>query len=1150
MLRFAIAATLCVLGVSAAATGVSSQDDDIKVSLVLEPYDLSFEAKSQNIATSKIDLKIIEEYDYTPGNNVSFAVSDPSALSVTQSTNGLFGDGALQVWLEPDSETSSLPQEKTLTWLVNEEQASFNCIGATHLSLYYKIPVSQADVDLTLTLLDDSACGDSCAPDNLLSFASEVFTLKYEKDVWRELKVDLPLNGLRQDHLRGWQVNFATNNTSNAKSIVLLDQLACVGGGDLVGSAFFFNDGSEDPFADAVESGLWGSTYYRSDISEVNTQAQLTGDGMLALAPYVIEQTESWGGFVAYDHAVPGNGYYNLSEATELTLEYDVNEPSSSPDRAHLRLILRDGSGCPQDCAISDKNVEVYYSFNYVLDEIKTDSFSVGLQGTDDPASPLWLPGWAGSVHDAVFDPSFVKGYVIELSMDSQGNVTSLVKGAVSFGKLVASYGMLNTTNDEVNAMPRGAVIEPGLLFTHQDNVFVVKEFNDLADCIDLCVEDVECLYGFSNGRDCFMATYLEPSSVELPGTSFTENTYSSFWISDPERQGNFCDVCTCDEASETIDCNGRDLATIPNTFDKEWSPKVLDLSGNSRLLVIGAGSLDFFANLQELILPETLLYLAPGSISSLPNMKVTVGLSEIKNAIEDKSRFFSDICCRPADDAMQMSFCQMEVDQPGLDSIFLPFAQYINAGVVGTLTPRSEFGSEAAESPEKCAEYCRLFPDCNYFSYDARYGEAEHTCFLLSNTGSRVDNVCCDDGDYADLANTLPGWTSGVAPRTRSELQGANVNAGPTALRADETNSYSVEFELSLGAMPMRGAVWIEPTVVSESDLDYTISPERVVLYDNATVAKVTLHIFNPELVAGVGETLVVSNKVESCDAAFTAVEANSVFVRVIVPQESTNEIPLIIGVSVGVVAIILALAAYVIYDRRRLAKMNGKDLEDETEVDEVYQIENESRSDNIRIDLGRGFMVFLLIATCASMTAWFHDIQSESETAAASLGFGDEGPLPESASAYLYVLPSLLALLLLAFLVYDWMVRRRNRKLVLKAAKSNEIMSTMFPEGIRERLLDETRTNKKATKDKKRGDFAEENEELLADLYPHTSIAFIDIAGFDAWSSSKEPIKVFQLLETCFGSMDKIAKKMKVYKVEVCTCLLLQCLLLLGAL
>jgi class 3 adenylate cyclase len=38
----------------------------------------------------------------------------------------------------------------------------------------------------------------------------------------------------------------------------------------------------------------------------------------------------------------------------------------------------------------------------------------------------------------------------------------------------------------------------------------------------------------------------------------------------------------------------------------------------------------------------------------------------------------------------------------------------------------------------------------------------------------------------------------------------------------------------------------------------------------------------------------------------------------------------------------------------------------------------------------------------------------------------------------------------------------------------------------------------------------------------------------GFTAWCSEREPVQVFTLLETVYVAMDKIAKRMNVFKVE----------------
>jgi class 3 adenylate cyclase len=54
------------------------------------------------------------------------------------------------------------------------------------------------------------------------------------------------------------------------------------------------------------------------------------------------------------------------------------------------------------------------------------------------------------------------------------------------------------------------------------------------------------------------------------------------------------------------------------------------------------------------------------------------------------------------------------------------------------------------------------------------------------------------------------------------------------------------------------------------------------------------------------------------------------------------------------------------------------------------------------------------------------------------------------------------------------------------------------------------------------------------IADLFPHTAIMFADVAGFTAWSSEREPVQVFQLLEALCREFDRTAKRSGVFKVE----------------
>jgi class 3 adenylate cyclase len=43
-----------------------------------------------------------------------------------------------------------------------------------------------------------------------------------------------------------------------------------------------------------------------------------------------------------------------------------------------------------------------------------------------------------------------------------------------------------------------------------------------------------------------------------------------------------------------------------------------------------------------------------------------------------------------------------------------------------------------------------------------------------------------------------------------------------------------------------------------------------------------------------------------------------------------------------------------------------------------------------------------------------------------------------------------------------------------------------------------------------------------------------FLDIAGFTAWSSEREPSQVFKLLENLYNAFDGVARHLGVFKVE----------------
>lgn len=152
------------------------------------------------------------------------------------------------------------------------------------------------------------------------------------------------------------------------------------------------------------------------------------------------------------------------------------------------------------------------------------------------------------------------------------------------------------------------------------------------------------------------------------------------------------------------------------------------------------------------------------------------------------------------------------------------------------------------------------------------------------------------------------------------------------------------------------------------------------------------------------------------------------------------------------------------------------------------------------------------------------------------------------------------------LIFVLYDCLVQRRQHKVNAMAVKSNAIVTSLFPAKIRDKLYNqEPGEQKKAAKNpfKRGGNVLDaaagltnhklcnsgqdatsmmdedgllgyEDSPPIADLFPSATVLFMDIAGFTAWSSQREPSQVFILLETIYRNFDKIAKQRRVFKVE----------------
>jgi Adenylate and Guanylate cyclase catalytic domain len=205
-----------------------------------------------------------------------------------------------------------------------------------------------------------------------------------------------------------------------------------------------------------------------------------------------------------------------------------------------------------------------------------------------------------------------------------------------------------------------------------------------------------------------------------------------------------------------------------------------------------------------------------------------------------------------------------------------------------------------------------------------------------------------------------------------------------------------------------------------------------------------------------------------------------------------------------------------------------------------------------------------------------------------------GTGGTSDQAAVIWLVVVIVMIMMCALIFFMYDYNARRHHRQTQERAAKTNAIISSLYPADIRDRLLgrktkkDKTSplnddhhaaaassNNNKGVESSKfrlKSYLKEEDDAVaaaaagsdannkvvdienmdenqreimkgtdmydtkpIAELFPATTVMFADIAGFTAWSSVREPSQVFTLLETVYAAFDAIAKRRRVFKVEV---------------
>jgi class 3 adenylate cyclase len=154
-------------------------------------------------------------------------------------------------------------------------------------------------------------------------------------------------------------------------------------------------------------------------------------------------------------------------------------------------------------------------------------------------------------------------------------------------------------------------------------------------------------------------------------------------------------------------------------------------------------------------------------------------------------------------------------------------------------------------------------------------------------------------------------------------------------------------------------------------------------------------------------------------------------------------------------------------------------------------------------------------------------------------------EGHLSNTPAIYTTAVALVFLVTAIVIIFYDMLVTKQQEKTMRSAIRSNKLVASLFPENVRDRIM--SANAGEDTSGKSNFLNSEDNLKLgeansngvyttrpIADFFSNTTIMFADIAGFTAWASTREPHQVFQLLETIYGAVDKVAKHRGVFKVE----------------
>ena len=269
-------------------------------------------------------------------------------------------------------------------------------------------------------------------------------------------------------------------------------------------------------------------------------------------------------------------------------------------------------------------------------------------------------------------------------------------------------------------------------------------------------------------------------------------------------------------------------------------------------------------------------------------------------------------------------------MDKAGIDAHFAPFQFFSNAEPLNLLQSSSTFLSEAAESPQKCAEYCEILSDCNYFTHDNRLGNAEPICYFFET----VPHPLTFYDAFADTRQEVPGYVSGWPAKTRHTEENANVVLSVSTITADMSSDYQAEYVVSLGANPTRGAVWVIPRL-SSSIPEVKFIPEKIALYNNRSLARFVVSVLDPTALKQ-SYTVSIVHGVQSCDAAFEAntdEELTKLVLSINVPRKEGARASVVAGfvlLGVTLLTVVFVLVCWRVRRHRRIDTLWSVDVSD----------------------------------------------------------------------------------------------------------------------------------------------------------------------------------------------------------------------------